>query len=49
MCHADMTIIPVRFSENLGDKMVDYEVSHSCRDYSALKAWSWERAFIAHT
>jgi len=40
MCSADMTFVPIRWSDNRGDISPDFETVHTCRDYDALKDWS---------
>lgn len=43
MCHADMTFIPVRWSENRGWIMPIFDTVYTCRDYDAMKRWTRDR------
>ncbi|KAI1318208.1 hypothetical protein F5Y16DRAFT_406399 [Xylariaceae sp. FL0255] len=43
MCSGDMTIIPVKWSENTGWIMPIFDTTHTCRDFDALRAWALER------
>lgn len=43
MCAADMTLLPVRWSENRGSPDPDFEAIHTCRDLDALRAWAVDR------
>lgn len=43
MCAGDMTLLPYVFSKNLNGPMAFFETVHTCRNYSALRAWSMER------
>ncbi|EGP86900.1 uncharacterized protein MYCGRDRAFT_104764 [Zymoseptoria tritici IPO323] len=43
MCTGEMTLVPVRWSENRGAPNPDFAVPHTCRDYEALRTWSLAR------
>ena len=43
MCNGDMTFIPVKWSENRGWIMPEFETVHTCRDYENLRIWSINR------
>ncbi|KAI1337303.1 hypothetical protein F5Y15DRAFT_425905 [Xylariaceae sp. FL0016] len=43
MCAGDMTLIPVKWSENRNWIMPIFETVHTCRDFDALRAWALER------
>jgi len=43
MCAADMTMIPIRWSERRGWILPIFDVDHTYRDYETLKQWSLER------
>ena len=43
MCSADMTLIPVEWSDNRNFIMPKFETVHTCRDYTMLKEWSIAR------
>ncbi|RDW82937.1 hypothetical protein BP5796_04428 [Coleophoma crateriformis] len=43
MCEGDMTFYPMLWAENMGRVIPDFEVVHTCRDYSALKEWADNR------
>jgi len=43
MCSGDMTLIPIRWSNNRGAPLHDFENLHTCRDYDSLRAWAVRR------
>ncbi|KAH9900312.1 hypothetical protein F4778DRAFT_782416 [Xylariomycetidae sp. FL2044] len=43
MCAGDMTLIPVKWSENRSWIMPIFETVHTCRDFDALRAWAFAR------
>ena len=45
MCKGDMTLIPTKASDGRPDGPVEavFETTYSCRNFSAIKAWSIER------
>ncbi|KAI1331846.1 hypothetical protein F5Y16DRAFT_422257 [Xylariaceae sp. FL0255] len=46
MCASDMTLIPVKWSENRNWTMPIFETVHTCRDFDTLHAWAVERESI---
>ncbi|KAK1991309.1 hypothetical protein LX36DRAFT_590763 [Colletotrichum falcatum] len=43
MCNGDMTLIPIRWSENRNWILPVFETVHTCRDYDSLRSWSIDR------
>jgi hypothetical protein len=43
MCHADLTPIPSRWFEGLGQSYIDTNRPHVCRNWSKIRSWATER------
>lgn len=43
MCHADLTPIPSRWFEGLGQSYIDTNRPHVCRNWNSIRAWATER------
>jgi hypothetical protein len=48
MCAADMTTIPIRWSNTRNRILQDTEATHTCRDFEKLHAWTLARNAGAH-
>lgn len=45
-CYGDVTIIPTKLRPGLGENYIDSDRFHTCRDFSAIREWTYAR-FLA--
>ena len=42
MCYTDLTPLPVIWSETAERTYVDFEVTHTCRNFDRVRTWATE-------
>ena len=43
MCYGSTTLIPTKHNDGLGRNYIDSDQEHVCRDFRALRNWTYER------